>query len=589
LQEAFPQLARIGQEHGTQVIFAPQHAVGRQASVDIADFTRVLSFYLRLDSAPELSERLTQIIEERTGEARRMASEIEALESRYRKRLEQVQAQVNVILTNAPWGEGPAPSGTETEDKINLFVAEQARLYEHVGPDVSGKSALATVKDWIDNAVRQTTEALQRREAQLTSQLSAARERWRQVVRLASEVEAVRTQLTEDKDQLAAALGTDRPIENLEKILSSAEQRMTETQARADMARRAETLCRSVEAAQCPLCGTSVGWRALEKAIRDHIAAAVDLVAEMQAIEALRTRVESARRLSASILKQEEELKTLDTGARQAYEALCEALAVETSQGVPTSELNERIDVLANDVEGLKREIANAKVEQERKLKILRSLELELAYHNYRDAIAQLQESLTAGLEPLRTVLAAHTELIETGQRIQSVLDEAYNDALDRAAPHLNAMMTDVYARLTRQLSYEKVCITRDTENPRRRELRVASAKLPGRTFPPNVLNGQAAKALQLVPYFVFSRFQPEVLELDLLLIDDPSESFDTSHVESLVTELANAANHAQLVVATHEREKFDSRIRQSFEARPYSIVAVSEFDPLRGPRLTYG
>ena len=46
-------------------------------------------------------------------------------------------------------------------------------------------------------------------------------------------------------------------------------------------------------------------------AVLPHIAAAVDLVAETQAIEALRTRVESARRLSASILKHEEELKTL--------------------------------------------------------------------------------------------------------------------------------------------------------------------------------------------------------------------------------------------------------------------------------------
>jgi hypothetical protein len=36
----------------------------------------------------------------------------------------------------------------------------------------------------------------------------------------------------------------------------------------------------------------------------------------------------------------------------------------------------------------------------------------------------------------------------------------------------------------------------------------------------------------------VFSRFQPDILELDLLLIDDPSESFDTSHMSLLVDEL---------------------------------------------------
>jgi hypothetical protein len=37
----------------------------------------------------------------------------------------------------------------------------------------------------------------------------------------------------------------------------------------------------------------------------------------------------------------------------------------------------------------------------------------------------------------------------------------------------------------------------------------------------------------------------------------DPSQSFDTSHVTELVKELALASEHAQLFVATHEREKF--------------------------------
>src|SRR5206468_12208210 len=116
-------------------------------------------------------------------------------------------------------------------------------------------------------------------------------------------------QLSKDREELATALGAEGSVENLDKIVTSCEQRMTRTEARADIARRAETLCGGVEADQCPLCGTSVGWHALEAAIAKHVSAAADLTADMQAIEELRTRLETARRLNALIIKQEEESK----------------------------------------------------------------------------------------------------------------------------------------------------------------------------------------------------------------------------------------------------------------------------------------
>ena len=68
-----------------------------------------------------------------------------------------------------------------------------------------------------------------------------------------------------------------------------------------------------------------------------------------------------------------------------------------------------------------------------------------------------------------------------------------------------------------------------------------------------------------LVPYFVFSQFQAEALELDCLLIDDPSQSFDTSRVELLLQELATAATHAQLIVASHEEDRFTPFIDKYF------------------------
>jgi predicted ATPase len=84
----------------------------------------------------------------------------------------------------------------------------------------------------------------------------------------------------------------------------------------------------------------------------------------------------------------------------------------------------------------------------------------------------------------------------------------------------------------------------------------------------------------------VFSRFQPELLELDLLLIDDPSESFDTSHVGLLIEELRIAANHAQLIVASHEEEKFSPHLSEEFELDSLMTMRVADFDPDMGPRI---
>lgn len=139
---------------------------------------------------------------------------------------------------------------------------------------------------------------------------------------------------------------------------------------------------------------------------------------------------------------------------------------------------------------------------------------------------------------------------------------------------------------IKRQPSYDLVRIYTPPEQRKRRELRVASSQLRGQTFSPNVLNGQAAKALRLVPYFVFSRFQPEIMELELLLIDDPSESFDTSHVNELVAELARAAKHAQLFVATHEQEKFEPHFSAHFGTERPVELCVESFSTIGGPKL---
>ena len=148
--------------------------------------------------------------------------------------------------------------------------------------------------------------------------------------------------------------------------------------------------------------------------------------------------------------------------------------------------------------------------------------------------------------------------------------------------------MTEVYDRLTHQASFPKIEVeSGPSDETRTLRVRVTSDRTPGQSFEPyEVLNGQAFNALNLVPYFVFSQFQAEALELDCLLVDDPSQSFDTSRVELLLQELATAATHAQLIVASHEEDRFTPFISQYFASGSYRVLRVTSFAPDTGPTL---
>lgn len=75
-------------------------------------------------------------------------------------------------------------------------------------------------------------------------------------------------------------------------------------------------------------------------------------------------------------------------------------------------------------------------------------------------------------------------------------------------------------------------------------------------------------------------------MELDLLLVDDPSESFDTSHLDHLMSVLKSVASHTQLVMASHETDRMQSLIDKYFSAEERCIVSMKDFDPLKGPTL---
>lgn len=139
LQDALPQLSRLGPHESTQIIFAAQHAAGQKLT-DISDFGKVLCFYLQLEDVPELALRLGKLREERTAEAEDLAGEIEKLEHAYREQLREVQTRLETILADPPWNTDSTPTGNETTTKIEELVRSVANIFKEEFP--SGKTAV---------------------------------------------------------------------------------------------------------------------------------------------------------------------------------------------------------------------------------------------------------------------------------------------------------------------------------------------------------------------------------------------------------------------------------------------------------------
>ena len=50
--------------------------------------------------------------------------------------------------------------------------------------------------------------------------------------------------------------------------------------------------------------------------------------------------------------------------------------------------------------------------------------------------------------------------------------------------------------------------------------------------------------------------------------------------------ELATAATHAQIIVASHEEDRFLPLIRKHFQSSPYRVLRLTSFAPEVGPTL---
>lgn len=359
---------------------------------------------------------------------------------------------------------------------------------------------------------------------------------------------------------------------------------MSYQQLKLDIVQRARELYDRDPFERCPVCDSRQTGETMAAALASTQDAGAKQGEDLsQQYESLRQKLTVATKLSAAIADSIQALsqhKAVETEAANSVKTL-----LGSAKAPSDTQVTFQISALVESTSSLHNQLAGAGQAAADREKAIKNLRAELRFQQYQNEATRLRRLLTDRIEVPRGIFDEYHSLLRTTAELKQLIELAFERAVGAAIPPLNEMMTDVYKRLTQQLSFDRVLIDKHGGNL---ALFVGSSRRPGKHNPDDVLNGQANSALRLVPYFVFSEFQHAAMELELLLIDDPSQSFDTSHVEILLEELHKISTRTQLIIASHEREKFEPAIGKHFKQEDMQVLGVDVFDPIKGPAIVY-
>jgi DNA repair exonuclease SbcCD ATPase subunit len=174
--------------------------------------------------------------------------------------------------------------------------------------------------------------------------------------------------------------------------------------------------------------------------------------------------------------------------------------------------------------------------------------------------------------------------LRESIYKIHTALYNALIEELGFSLSPINQALSESFVALTQHPTYNLAFV--DKEILPKLELKVGSTLYPDRKWDDSVLNGQAASALGLVPYFAFSQLTDMLFEIHVMLLDDPTQSFDRKHIETLVEKLSQIGQNVQLIVSSHESSLFTEFIPRYFPSESYNLITLNQFSIDEGPKL---
>ena len=591
LEDVFPQLSRIGPSEGTHVIYAPQQPSSRRPEANITDFRYVVYRYLGLEEVPRLSDVLLALSKDWQIQEEEVLNAVEGLGDSLSQRIVEVDESLSRIAANSPWGADLTPTNSDTREKIDKLAGDADNLGAKCSQDTLDGLTFREKLYEIDTAVH---AFLSGKLEGVNQELSEKSKRLEDAESQLKDAESSIQDLS-DKSEGAKALREELDkvlqgsrIDELEKTLQQVEGDFEATQLKLDAVRSSLKYLEAVGDGRqhelCPSCDTEFQLGQLSSQLQKLEAHGDQETNEtLERRDQLRNQVSTVTRLAS-------QLHTLETQLAGHKADLTKTL--KKAEGTFGLSSPTTIDSLRDYVTQIHKGNRDLQAVLNSQTEALKSWEAridntrqEVVFHELRSRKERLQRLYDFRYVALHDSLKDLGELRDIADETRRLLNSQLHERLQEALPPVAQEMTEVYLRLTGSPTFDSISIRQreDTEGSLTLELCVSSSRGPGTwAVGQGILNGQALNAIQLVPYFVFSRYQDSPL-LDLLLLDDPTQAFDTDKITLLLTELSSASSHATLFVATHEEERFLPVLKDFFGAenvKAYRAVGIGEDGP---------
>ena len=581
IREVMPILDSVGAGEGTHIIFAPQTGALRRQPEDLSAFEKTVFYHLGLTDPRLMLSQMEKYLDDQQLIEDSLGKEFSEIQDEVERTIANLERQRGTILDAPPWDDNHMPSVAETENKVRRLITDIT------GEDPDQSLTGVSLDALIDNA----EDALEARASQsqgtLEIELEKTSNRKKQLELLSEAIAAVTVQESAIQN---AQLSLDDTLQgsSLEELKQSAEAAREAADTltlRLRILKDVSSLIHrnQVESISCPICGQEYARDELELMVQDTInQLSVDTTVSANEIE---DRLEKAGELEQEVQRLNSEIANLKQSANDTKlqidpedaKVLTEQNSKDDLQPI-TEQLSEREASIQEQINNQKGWATTAQVR-------LSKLRDEEKFHRIQKDLVELGPSRNQ----LERVKAAYQNLVSFGETVREINDTikiCLNERLEEKIPALSESLSQVFAALTRHPWYDRLTIAKDALP--KLELQVTSSADPSkRGHSPEVLNGQAESALALVPYFTFSQADDAPTEIYLVLLDDPTRSYDEDHIDILVKRLADLGQHVQIMVASQESNQFRAMLPKYFERADYLIVEPSRWSHDTGPELS--
>ena len=589
ITDFIPQLKKLEHGPGTRVIFAEQEP-GRRYSHDLNNFEELIAAYLELDVAYSLIGWMVKFIDNQEATFNsQVRSKAKEISDEIQKRGQVVHERIKMITGQPPWDGKFPPSEIETSEKVRSFLRNLSSLLgedngAETNTDLEGLLTICSSKlNELENSSKTSLEADVKALENRQKTASELRNQLYDVIQQIKSLKETSDKNTSDLEELLKGKSESALINEREQLLGSQGKLLQQLA----LIQAVEPVITN-EDQKCPVCNTTLLAAELMKRLQSLKAQVgrntVDVQNKINSITTLLENIATIRKTIESTQVSIGLSKQSESSVETKLSALLEM------QQVTINAIDAKLVELKMSLVDLQNKVQDATAKLVTSRDHLSKLQRAAEYHKLIRYLSRLDaflqsEDYQKALEKIREF----DEYMHSLKKIRLALENAFVEAFSFYLPILSKEMTKVYRLLTRQKSFDTIRIIEEPGNPvnksnRKMVLQVGSAQRDIWVTPDkaDVLNGQALSALNLVPYFAFAQMGMSKHEIDFLLIDDPSQSFDTSHVEYLLDLLKPVANSAQVIIATHERDKMQCKLESLF--KDCNVINVNSFSVDSGP-----